>query len=111
LARSVGLRGSAWPDIAVGQPAAERCDPAFRDVLLEGRLPSALTRLNAGLPPAALEDAYRKLSRAEAPTLVDAMASCIGCWETALRSNIGARTARSLARSRASQKVLEALRK
>jgi len=59
------------PGIAVGQPAAERCDPAFRDVLLEGRLRSALTRLNPGLPPDALEDAYRKLSRAEAPTLVE----------------------------------------
>ena len=59
------------PDIAVGQPAAERRDPAFRDVLLEGRLRSALARLNPGLPPDALEDAYRKLSRAEAPTLVE----------------------------------------
>ncbi len=57
------------PDIAVGEPAAERTDPNFRDVILEGRLRQALRRLNPALPPEALEDAYRKLTRADAPSL------------------------------------------
>ncbi|HZZ62139.1 MAG TPA: type I restriction endonuclease [Roseiarcus sp.] len=59
------------PDMAVGQPAAERHDPAFRDVLLKKRLRNALLRLNPDLPPEPLEDAYRKLTRAEAPTLIE----------------------------------------
>jgi type I restriction enzyme, R subunit len=59
------------PDIAVGQPAAERHDPAFRDVLLKKRLRNALLRLNPDLPPEPLEDAYRKLTRAEAPSLIE----------------------------------------
>jgi len=59
------------PDIAVGEPAAERTDPNFRDVILEGRLRQALARLNPALPSEALEDAYRKLTRADAPSLLE----------------------------------------
>jgi type I restriction enzyme R subunit len=59
------------PDIAVGERAAERGDPNYRDVVLEGRLRQALKRLNPDLPLEALEDAYRKLTRADAPTLVE----------------------------------------
>ena len=59
------------PDIAVGEPAAERTDPNFRDVVLERRLRQALVRLNPDLPAEALEDAYRKLTRAEAPSLLE----------------------------------------
>jgi type I restriction enzyme R subunit len=59
------------PDIAVGEPGAERSDPSFRDVLLEGRLRHALVRLNPDLPPEALDDAYRKLTRVDAPSLVE----------------------------------------
>ena len=59
------------PDIAAGEPAAERSDPSYRDVVLEGRLRQALKRLNPGLPPEALEDAYRKLTRTDAPSLVE----------------------------------------
>ena len=58
-------------DIAVGEPAAERTDPNCRDVLLEGRLRQALARLNPDLPHEALEDAYRKLTRADAPSLLE----------------------------------------
>ena len=42
---------------------AERSDPNYRDVLLERRLRQTLVRLNPDLPPEALEDAYRKLTR------------------------------------------------
>jgi type I restriction enzyme R subunit len=59
------------PAIAAGEPAAERNDPNYRDAVLEGRLRQALVRLNPDLPPEALEDVYRKLARADAPSLVE----------------------------------------
>src|SRR5882672_10587758 len=59
------------PDIAADMPAAERSDPNYRDVVLEGRLRQALARLNTGLPVEALDDAYRKLTRTDAPSLVE----------------------------------------
>jgi type I restriction enzyme R subunit len=59
------------PDIAAAEPGAERSDPEYRDVLLERRLRLALVRLNPDLPPEALEDAFRKLTRVDAPSLVE----------------------------------------
>ena len=59
------------PEIAVGEPAAERSDPNYRDVVLERRLRQALGHLNPDLPAEALEDAYRKLTRTDAPSLVE----------------------------------------
>jgi len=59
------------PDIAAGEPGAERSDPSYRDVLLERRLRQALVRLNLDLPPDALDDTYRKLTRVDAPSLVE----------------------------------------
>jgi type I restriction enzyme R subunit len=59
------------PDIAAGMPSAERDDPTYRDVVLEGRLRQALVGLNPDLPAEALEDAYRKLTRADAPSLLE----------------------------------------
>ncbi len=59
------------PDIAAGEPGAERSDPSYRDVLLEGRLRQALARLNPDLPPEAIEDAFRKLTRVDAPSPVE----------------------------------------
>jgi type I restriction enzyme R subunit len=59
------------PDLAVGEPGAERTDGQYRDVVLEGRLRQALARLNPTVPPEALDDAYRKLTRTDAPTLLD----------------------------------------
>ena len=59
------------PDVAAGEPAAERSDPDFRDVVLEGRLRRALARLSPTLPPEALEDALRKLTRPSAPSLLE----------------------------------------
>ena len=59
------------PDIAYGGPAAERSDPSYRDVLLEKRVRDALARLNSDLPPEALEDAYRKLIKLDAPSLIE----------------------------------------
>src|SRR2546426_3237460 len=59
------------PEIAAGEPAAERSDPNYRDVVLERRLRQALVRLNPSLPSEALEDAFRKLTRTDAPSLVE----------------------------------------
>jgi type I restriction enzyme R subunit len=59
------------PDIAVGQPGAERRDPSCHDVILERRLRQALARLNPELPAEALEEAYRRITRADAPTLIE----------------------------------------
>jgi len=56
------------PDIAYGEAAAERTDPGFRDVVLEGRLRHALSRLNGDLPPEAVEEAFRKITRTDAPS-------------------------------------------
>ena len=68
---SLGYMVLHGPDIAAGEPAAERYDPNYRDVVLEGRLRQALVRLNPDLSPEALEDAYRKLTRTEAPSLLE----------------------------------------
>jgi type I restriction enzyme R subunit len=59
------------PAIAAGEPGAERGDPNYRDVALEGRLRQALARLNPSLPADALEDAFRKLTRLDAPSLLE----------------------------------------
>ncbi|MEO8202038.1 MAG: type I restriction endonuclease, partial [Gemmatimonadota bacterium] len=59
------------PDLAVGEPAAERLDADCRDVILTGRLRAALGRLNPELPADAIEDAFRKLTLAHAPSAVE----------------------------------------
>ncbi|MBL8767466.1 MAG: type I restriction endonuclease subunit R, partial [Planctomycetes bacterium] len=59
------------PDIAAGEPDAERSDPNYRDVVLERRLREALKKLNPDLPPDAIDDAYRKLTRVDAPSLIE----------------------------------------
>jgi type I restriction enzyme R subunit len=69
--KALGYTVLYGPDIAVGAPAAERSDPQYRDVVLAGRLRAALARLNPDLPPEALEDAFRKLVRIDAPSLIE----------------------------------------
>ncbi len=60
---SVGWAVKNGADIAPGLAAAERAD--YGQVVLERRLRDALARLNTDLPPDALEDAFRKLTRPE----------------------------------------------
>ena len=57
-------------EIAAGEPSAERTDPGYGDVILEGRLKKALQRLNPGLPAEAIQDAYRRLIWAGEPSVV-----------------------------------------
>jgi len=58
------------PEIAGGEPGDERTDTNYRDVVLEHRLKQALLRLNPALLPEAIDDAYRRLTRADEPSLV-----------------------------------------
>lgn len=58
------------PEIAASEPGAERSDPNYRDVILERRLRQALEELNPDLPPEALDDAFRKLTRIDGPSLI-----------------------------------------
>ena len=58
------------PTLRAGEPAAERSDPNYRDVVLEGSLrASALARLNPDLPT----DATEKI-----PTLILALERILG---------------------------------
>ncbi len=56
------------PDLAPGEPAAER--DGFGDVVLVGRLRSAIRRLNPAIPEDAREEALRKVLRVAMPSLV-----------------------------------------
>jgi type I restriction enzyme, R subunit len=68
---AVGWSVLHGPEIAYDSPGAERHDPGYRDVVLEGRLRLALARLNPTLPSAAIDDGLRKLTRVAGPTLID----------------------------------------
>ncbi len=68
---ALGFSPLHGPLIAIGEAKAERSDPNYRDVILHGRLRQALQRLNRDLPPEALEDANRKLIKADAPSMIE----------------------------------------
>ena len=58
-------------DIAFGQPGAERSDSTYRDVVFEWRLREALVRLNPDLLQEALDSGFRKIVRADGPSLIE----------------------------------------
>ncbi|MFZ5625062.1 MAG: type I restriction endonuclease subunit R [Gemmatimonadota bacterium] len=64
---AIGWRVVHGPDIAPDMPAAERRD--YGEVVLAQRLRDALARLNPALPAEAIEDAFRRITRPEGPTL------------------------------------------
>ncbi|MCY4659299.1 MAG: type I restriction endonuclease, partial [Acidobacteria bacterium] len=64
---SLGWTVLYGPDIAPDTPGAERAD--YGEVVLRGRLRSALARLNPALPDEALDDALRRLTRPAGATL------------------------------------------
>ncbi len=66
--QELGYSYEYGPDIAFGELLAERKD--YTDVLLSLRLWSAVLKLNDSVPGSAVEDAIRKVSRAESPSLV-----------------------------------------
>src|SRR5262245_853784 len=64
--RYLSLHGST---IAPGEAAAER--DSYGEVVLASRLRRSLQQLNPDLPAEALEEAFRKLVRPDAPSLVE----------------------------------------
>ena len=64
---SLGWSIAHGPDIAPDTPGAERSD--YGAIVLERRLRDALTLLNPNLPTEALDDAFRKLTHLDGPTL------------------------------------------
>ena len=75
------LESHSWsvahgPDIAPDTTGAERAD--YTEVVLARHLRDALARLNPDLPAAALDDAFRKLTRPEGSTQ---RADADGCWK------------------------------
>ncbi len=65
--KRLGWRVVRGVDIGPGTLAAERVD--YGQVVLERRLRDALARLNPDLPAVGLDDAFRRLTRAEGATL------------------------------------------
>jgi len=60
------------PDIAFDGQAPERDATAnYTDVVLFGRLRSALERINPALPADAIDEAVRKITRPESPSLIE----------------------------------------
>ena len=66
---ALGWQMAHGPDIAPDAPNAERGD--YGQVVLQRRLRDALAVLNPSLPVDAIDDAFRKLTRAEGATLKD----------------------------------------
>jgi type I restriction enzyme R subunit len=64
----VGYAVAHGAEIAPGEAKPERDD--YHEVLLARRLREALERLNPDLPPYLLEEAFRKLTRTESPSLI-----------------------------------------
>ena len=64
---ALGWRTAHGQDMAPGTPNAERSD--YGQVALERRVQDSLAELNPSLPPSALDDAFRKLTRYEGATL------------------------------------------
>src|SRR5690606_18628046 len=59
------------PDVALAERLGPGGEPNYREAVLEGRLRAALARLNPGLPREALAEAFRKLTRLEAASLIE----------------------------------------
>ncbi len=66
--KALGVSIASGPDIAPGEVGAERDD--YGQVVLERRLRQALARLNPDVPADALDEAFRKVTRLDAPDLV-----------------------------------------
>jgi type I restriction enzyme R subunit len=64
----LGYAIATGPEIAPGEPAAERT--SFADVILVGRLQDAIQRLNPQIPQDAQEEALRKVVRLDTASLI-----------------------------------------
>jgi type I restriction enzyme R subunit len=66
---SLGWQIAFGPDISPDGPACERKD--YDQVVLIGRLQIALENINPGIPPDAVGEAVRKITRTESPSLIE----------------------------------------
>jgi type I restriction enzyme R subunit len=66
--QELGYDYVAGADISPGGGASER--DSFSDVVLQGRLEDAISRLNPSVPAEAREDALRRVLRVEGPSLI-----------------------------------------
>ena len=64
----LGYVALSGPAVVPGEPGAERDD--YGQVVLGGQLRETLQRLNPEVPEEALDDAFRKLTRPDSPSLV-----------------------------------------
>ena len=83
--QSLGYAILHGPDTAAGLPAAERTDPNYRGVILEGRFRQALTRL---IPACPLKPWKMPTGSSPAPMRRrswSATARCTGCWSMGSR--------------------------
>ncbi len=67
--KALGYTVLQGPGITPGEPSAERSD--FGEVVLGNRLRAAVERLNPRVPELAREEAFRKVTRTETPSLVE----------------------------------------
>ena len=66
---TLGWQVAFGPDISPDGPACERQD--YDQVVLIGRLQIALANINPNIPPDAIEEAVRKIVRADSPSLIE----------------------------------------
>ncbi len=69
---NLGYEIAYGPDIAFDGAAPERdAEANYTDVVLIGRLRSVMERINATLPAEAINEAIRKITRLESPSLIE----------------------------------------
>ena len=66
---TLGYAVESGPAISPGEPGAEREE--YNQVVLEGRLRTALADINPNIPSDAIDEAVRKVARTEGPNLVE----------------------------------------
>lgn len=67
--QSLGWTTAFGPDISPEGPAQERGD--YDQIVLVGRLQTALENINPNAPPDAIKDAVREITRADSPSLIE----------------------------------------
>ena len=66
---ALGGQTAFGPDISPDGPSCERAD--YGQVVLLDRLQTALATINPNIPPEAIADAVRKITRTESPSLIE----------------------------------------
>ena len=66
---TLGYNVESGPAISPGEAGAERDD--YGQVVLPGRLKAALADINPDIPPDAIDEAFRKITRSESPSLIE----------------------------------------